>query len=378
MIEANPHLRELATYTPGASPEQIKAQYGLDHVEKLASNENPRGASQAAVAAAREALASVHLYGDGGMALRQHIARHHGVSVDAISVHNGSDAIIHQIMRVFLLPGQTALSSSGTFVSFGLAVKGADREPRFVPLADGYRFDVRALAAAVDHTTKVIYIANPNNPTGTHITHDELMWLMDAVPESVLVVLDEAYVEYARHIAPETYPDAASLGRPNLLQLRTFSKAYGLAALRIGYALGDPDIVQWLVRTKLPFDPNVMGCAAAIAALGDQEFVQQSVDLNASGLRILHETLHEVGYVCSESVANFVMVDLGTNEDAMAFHAYLLRAGFIARPLAGFGLPHCVRISTGTHDQNLRLAEVLRAYAPQLPVRATPSLTSHD
>ncbi len=378
MIDANPHLRELATYTPGASPEQIKAQYGLDHVEKLASNENPRGASPLALAAATNSLSAINLYGDGGLALRQRIAAHHGVGIESVSVHNGSDAIIHQIMRVFLLPGQTALSAHGTFVSFGLAVKGADREARKVPLADGYRFDVKALADAVDSTTKVIYIANPNNPTGTHISHDDLVWLMDAVPSSVLVVLDEAYAEYAMFTAADTYPDAQSLGRSNLLQLRTFSKAHGLAALRVGYALGHPDVVQWLIRTKLPFDPNVMGCAAAVAALDDPDFVRESVVLNDEGLTLLHHTLRTCGYTCTNSVANFVMVDLGTADAATAFHSFLLHEGFIARPLAGFGLPHCVRISTGTRDQNVRLAEVLRAYAPRLAAQPTPTLTTQD
>ncbi|MBK7033955.1 MAG: aminotransferase class I/II-fold pyridoxal phosphate-dependent enzyme [Ignavibacteria bacterium] len=375
MIVPNPHLQHIASYTPGASPDQIKAEFGLDHVEKLASNENPRGSSAAALEAAREALSSqAHLYADGGMRLRQRLAEHHNVSIESISVHNGSDAIIHQIMRVFLLPGETALSSHGTFVSFGLAVRGVAAEPQFVPLTAGYRFDVQALVAAVTDRTKVIYIANPNNPTGTYITHDELVWIMDNVPSSTLVVLDEAYVEYARHLAPDTYPDALSMPYQNLLCLRTFSKAYGLAALRIGYAIGHPDVVQWLIRTKLPFDPNGPGCAAAVAALDDQDFVHESVELNGKGLALLLSTLHECGYVTSSSIANFVMVDLGDAFTAAAFHKHLLLQGFIARPLAGFGLPTCVRISTGTQEQNVHLADVLRAYAAETVEAPSPSL----
>ena len=367
MISPNPHLRDISAYTPGASPEHIKAQYGLDHVEKLASNENPLGASPAATAAAIDALSSLGLYQDGGLALRSHIASLHGVAPECISLNNGSDAIIHQVMRVFLHHGRTALSSEGTFVSFRLAVKGADRAFRLVPMLPGYRFDVRALAAAIDTTTQIVYIANPNNPTGTYITQDERVWLMDHVPSDVVVVLDEAYVEYARHLEPETYPSEA-FTRPNLIRLRTFSKAYGLAALRIGYALGDADVIQWLHRTKLPFDPNGIGCAAAIAAIGDQAFVERTVELNASALSLLHTTLGELGFTASTSVANFVMIDLHTHERAEAFHLHLLHNGFISRPLVGFGLPTCVRISTGTPTQMERLTQVLRACAENFTI----------
>lgn len=373
MISPNAHLRTISAYTPGASPEQIKAQYGLDHVEKLASNENPLGASPSATAAAIAALSTVGLYQDGGQELRARLATFHGVTPEHISLGNGSDAIIHQVMRVFLHPGRTALSSEGSFVSFRIAVKGANRDFQLVPMLPEYRYDVRALADAIDSTTQIVYIANPNNPTGTYITHDELVWLMDRVPEDVLVVLDEAYVEYARHIAPETYP-AESFTRPNLIRLRTFSKAYGLAALRIGYAFGNPDVIQWLHRTKLPFDPNGVGCAAAIAAIDDQAFVEQTVTLNASSLDLLHSIVREAGYTCSTSVANFIMIDLHDQPRAEQFHLELLHHGFISRPLVGFGLPTCVRISTGTAAQMERLAQVLRACAERFATPHTSTL----
>lgn len=375
MISPNEHLRTISAYTPGASPEQIKVQYGLEHVEKLASNENPFGASPHSTAAAIAALSTVGLYQDGGQELRARLADFHGVTPEHISLGNGSDAIIHQVMRVFVHPGRIALSSEGSFVSFRIAVKGADRDFRLVPMLPEYRYDVRSLAAAIDDTTQVIYIANPNNPTGTYITHDELSWLMDQVPDTVLVVLDEAYVEYARHIAADSYP-RESFTRPNLVRLRTFSKAYGLASLRIGYALGDPDVIQWLHRTKLPFDPNGVGCAAAVAAIDDQAFVHHTVDVNASSLAILHATLREVGYACSQSVANFVMLDLHDQQRAQQFHVELLHHGFISRPLVGFGLPTCVRISTGTAEQVDRLAQILRTCAARFakPLPSTQPL----
>lgn len=361
MITAIPHLQTIAAYAPGASPEQIKAQFGLEHVEKLASNENPLGCSPAARAAAIRALDSVHLYNDGGQLLRSRLAEFHGVDATSISVHNGSDAIIHQIMRTFLLPGETALSSDGTFVSFRIAVASADRSFRTVPLSGGFSYDTPALADAIDPTTKVIYIANPNNPTGTHVDRQALTWLLDRVPENVLVVLDEAYVEYARHLHPESYPNEAETSRPNVVRLRTFSKAYGLASLRIGYAVGHPDVMQWLVRTKLPFDPNGVGCAAAIAALDDQDFVRATVELNAECLSIMGSAAADAGLNAVRSSANFMMFDLGSPELASAFHRNLLEGGFISRPLTSFGLPTCVRISTGTLEQMHRLAELLRS-----------------
>lgn len=361
MITANPHLRTISAYAPGATPEQIKAQFGLEHVEKLASNENPLGCSPAARSAALGALDSVHLYNDGGQQLRARLAEFHGVDAASISVHNGSDAIIHQIMRTFLLPGETALSSDGTFVSFRIAVASADRSFRTVPLTAGFGYDTVALANAIDSTTKVIYIANPNNPTGTHVDGHALTSLLDRIPEHVLVVLDEAYVEYARHLHPESYPSEAETSRPNVVRLRTFSKAYGLASLRIGYAVGHPDVMQWLIRTKLPFDPNGIGCAAAVAALEDQDFVQRTVELNAECLSIMKSAASDAGLNTVRSSANFMMFDLASSEAATVFHRNLLEGGFISRPLTSFGLPTCVRISTGTLEQTHRLAELLRS-----------------
>jgi len=364
MIEVPAHLTHLVPYTPGASPEEIKRRFGLDNVLKLASNENPYGPSLKAVAAAASALQHAHRYNDGGAALRERLAAHHGTSVDAISVNNGSDAIIHQVMRTFLLPGQTALSSTGSFVSFRIAVAGVGSTPSLVPHTSAYAFDVEAIAAAWTPATKVVYIANPNNPTGTFVDRDALQWLLDRIPTSTLVVVDEAYYEYAAHAQPEHYPDVISMARPNVVALRTFSKAYGLAALRVGYAVGHPDVIQWLRRTSLPFDPNGPGCAAAIAALDDTDHVATTVRTNAEGLQLLHATLRDAGLATSQSVANFVMVDCGTADRATAFHTDLLQRGFIARPLTGFGLSHCVRISTGLPEQNSALANVLRDMAP--------------
>lgn len=236
MIPAPAHLDHVATYTPGQSPDEVQRQFGLTRVIKLASNENPFGPSPLGIAAAHHALSDVNIYNDGGLALRHALAEHHGRTIHEVTVHNGSDAIIHQIMRTFLEPGDNAVSCAGGFISFSIAVKSHGHEPILVPLTEDYRFDVKALAAAVNDRTRVVYVPNPNNPTGTYLTTEELTWLIDAVPSSVLIVVDEAYHEFAIAQAPGSYPDATLLDRPNVISLRTFSKAYGLAALRIGYA----------------------------------------------------------------------------------------------------------------------------------------------
>ena len=365
MIKGPHHLINVATYKPGASVEEIQREYGLSNVEKLASNENPFGPSPIAVEHATKAMKTGHLYGDGGHTLREHLAALHGVSVDSVTVNNGSDALIHQVMRTFLAPGSAALSCRGGFISFGIAVKTMGAEPRYVPLTSDYRFDVEAIANAITDDVRIVYIPNPNNPTGTHITVDELDYLLERIPDDRLLVMDEAYHHYASQAAPDTFPDSITRRHPNVLTLRTFSKSYGLAAFRIGYAVGHPEVVKWLLKTKLPFDPNAIGCAAAIGALTDEHHLEKTVAANHDGLRLLTSTLRELGYTTTDSIANFVMVDLGDEDSASQFHRALLEHGFISRPLSGFDLPGCVRITTGTPEQNQRLASTLKLLAEQ-------------
>jgi histidinol-phosphate aminotransferase len=363
MIPVPAHLDHVATYTPGQSPDEVQRQFGLTHVVKLASNENPFGPSPLGIAAAQRALTDAHIYNDGGLALRHALAEHHGRTIHEITVHNGSDAIIHQIMRTFLQPGDNAVSCAGGFISFSIAVKSHGHEAILVPLTAEYRFDVAALAAAVNDRTRVVYVPNPNNPTGTYLNTGELTWLIDNVPTSVLVVVDEAYHEFAMALAPGEYPDATLLGRPNVISLRTFSKAYGLAALRIGYAVGHPDVIHWLLKTKLPFDPNGPGCAAAIAALQDTEYVRRTIDQNTAALAQLEATARECGLRTAKSVTNFIMIDCGSPTAAHDLHHHLLVNGFITRPLRGFGLPNCVRISTGLPEHMTALCSALSAFS---------------
>lgn len=359
MITPLPHIQTLGIYKPGHSVEEIRSRYGLQQVLKLASNENPFGCSPHVVDAIQGAAKHVGVYNDGGMGLRRALAEYYNCDVGNITVNSGSDAIIHQIMRTYLSAEYTAVSSSGGFVSFGIAVAAAGARAIYTPLTPDYRFDVDAIIKAIQPNTKVVYIANPNNPTGTYITSAEFERIMNAVSNDVLVVMDEAYFEYIDpELLPE-FPSTALCGYKNVITLRTFSKAYGLASLRVGYAIADESIVKHLLRTKLPFSPNGLGCAAGIAALQDQDFVRHSVTQNSECVEILQSTLTEAGYTHSLSVANFVMIDCGSEEVARELHMALLLEGFITRPLVGFGLPSCLRISTGTVEQTRGLANSL-------------------
>ncbi|MBI2793093.1 MAG: aminotransferase class I/II-fold pyridoxal phosphate-dependent enzyme [Ignavibacteria bacterium] len=372
MISGPKHLERINVYVPGATADDIRREYGIGHAEKLASNENPFGPSPLGLAAATESLTKSHLYPDGGMNLRLALAEHHNTKPECITVNNGSDAIIHQVMRTFLLPGETALSSRGGFISFGIAVTSAGFEPQYVELKSGYRFDVEALISAITPATKIIYIPNPNNPTGTIIPRDEMDWFLTRVPRNCLVIIDEAYHEYAVHLNADDYPRSEDYKQDNVITLRTFSKAYGLASLRVGYAIGSSDVIQLLLKTKLPFDPSGPAAAAAQAALHDHVFLNTTLDTNKEGLEILSTAAHLNGYTIATSSTNFIMFECGSQQHATAFHISMLQHGFITRPLrGGFDLPTCIRITTGTHHQNIRLASALQTLSEPLNVSDT-------
>jgi histidinol-phosphate aminotransferase len=364
MIEIPPHIQNLSPYKPGQSAAEIQRLYGLSDVVKLASNENPCGASPLALKALQSTQPlHLSLYPDGGHMLRHALSEAFGIPYDNILCHNGSDALLHLIMRAFVQPGDTVLSSQGTFVGYYVAANVAGAKLINIPMHNGYRFDVQAIANAINPSVKIVYIANANNPTGTYITQAEFEWLMQHIPQNILVIMDEAYSEYSR-VLRDDYPNTLNTDYPNLITLRTFSKAYGLAALRIGYASANPQILSPMFRCRLPFEPGTPAQIAAIAALQDTEFVEQTVQLNKRGLELLHTELGRQGWEFPESSANFIMIDCGTAEKAQALYMGLLKKGFITRPLQGFGLPHCLRISTGTDSQNLKLVQdmaVLRA-----------------
>lgn len=339
-----PYIASLRPYEAGRSIEEVKREFGLTRVAKLGSNENPLGSSPLALDAAREALArGLNRYGDGGMALRVALAERFQARVENVIAGAGSESLLSSIVRTFLGDEDEVLTTEAAFIGFQVMARSRGVRYREVSYRD-YHYDLAALAGGITARTKIIYLANPNNPTGTIFTRREFDAFYTRVPERVLIILDEAYFEYAHH-APE-YPDSLAYRYDNVITLRTFSKAYGLAGLRIGYGLAHEDLVSQLLKIKLPFEPAGVAQAAAIAALRDTDFLERTLALNARSLQMLSEGLRVV-----PSHANFVMVPLDSAETARALTRQLLEQGVIVRPLAAFGLPEAIRISTGTIEE---------------------------
>lgn len=362
---AVPGVRGLAPYEPGKPIEDVAREYGLDDVIKLASNENPRGPSPRAIEAAREAAAEVHRYPDGnGTHLREHLAARHCVETAAITLGNGSNDVLDLIARTFLRPGRNAVFSRHAFAVYPIATRVAGAEARVAapypadhPTAP-YGHDLDAMAAAIDADTRVVFVANPNNPTGTWVGREALDHFLAAVPEHVVVVLDEAYSEY---VGEPEFPDATGwLKRhPNLVVTRTFSKIYGLAGLRCGYGISSPAIADLLNRARHPFNVSSVALAAAEAALTDEAFVTDSARMNAEGLVQLDTGFRALGLSPIPSVANFLAVDVGRPGDSV--HEALMAQGVITRPIGGYELPNHLRVTVGEPEENQRALAAFEA-----------------
>ncbi len=352
-----PYIESLIPYKPGKSPEQIREQYGLSKIIKLASNENPIGSSPKGIAAARDSYHDIQLYPDGGLMLRTKLAKLYEVKLDNVVVGNGSESILANIVRTFMCDDEEVLTVAGTFIGIYVAAWSRGVKLVTLPLKD-YAFDLEALARAITPKTKIIYLSNPNNPTGTYFTKIEFERFMQHVPAKTLVILDEAYYEYANEF-PD-YPDSMTYRMDNVMTLRTFSKAYGLAAVRIGYGFGHEDLCRNVLKVKLPFEPSIVAQAAGAGALDDDEFLRLTQDTNRKGRLELPKLYDEVGLKIVPSAANFFMLPFETEEEALKLSTELEKRGVIVRPLRGFMLPHCVRITIGTAEQNEMLAGALR------------------
>ncbi|MBX3703542.1 MAG: histidinol-phosphate transaminase [Steroidobacteraceae bacterium] len=367
---AAPGVRRLSPYVPGKPPEQLERELGIRDSIKLASNENPLGPGPLARNALAGAIAGVGFYPDGsGHDLRARLAAKHGVSPAQVTLGNGSNDVLVMLAETFLTPELEAVYSQYAFAVYPIAaqaagaaarVAGAHPQDHRMPLGH----DPAAVLAEVGASVRIVFIANPNNPTGTWLDEHELDVLLRAIPGDVIVVLDEAYHEYS---AGRGVPDGTRwLARhPNLVVTRTFSKAFGLAGLRVGYALSDPDVADLLNRVRQPFNVSVPALAAAAAALDDREHLDATLALNRSGVARLTEGLAALGLKVAPTAANFVLVDLG--RAAAPVSEALQREGVIVRPVANYGLPQHLRISTGTAAQNERL---LSAMARVLAARA--------
>src|SRR5579884_2093369 len=364
-----PYIENLRPYQAGRSAEEVRRQYGLTRVIKLASNENPLGPSPLALEAMRAAMDTLNLYPNGGLELRQVLAREFDLKVENVIAGSGSEGIMSNIIRTFLCDEDEVLTTDAAFIGFQVLAKSRGVRYRTVPYKD-WHYDLEALAREVNDHTKIIYLANPNNPTGTIFTKQEFDRFYRHVPERVLIILDEAYFEYAKD--NPRYPDSMHYRYDNVITLRTFSKIYGLAGVRIGYGFAHQELIANLLKVKLPFEPSTVAQAAGIAALADKEFLHRSLELNARGLKFLTDSLRELGYTVVPSEANFVMLALGSEEQASRLFEDLMRAGIVIRPLKSFGLPACVRISTGLDEDNYRCVEAIQKLTARTPALAEP------
>src|SRR5271157_27373 len=365
------YIQGLPAYVPGRPVEEVEQELKI-HAVKLASNENPLGPSPKAMAAARAALGEANWYPDGGSKrLREVLAARYGVRPEEVFVGLGSSEIIDLASRVLLRPGLMGITSEGTFALYPIAIRASGGKLVQTPMRN-YTFDLDAMAAAVTPETRIIYIANPNNPTGTAFGAAEFGTFMKKVPGDVLVVLDEAYTEYAGR---RDLPKAMEIFKEynNLLTLKTFSKVYGLAGLRIGYGIGHPTLVAEMNKLRTPFNVTSVGQAAALAALDDAEHVRRSVTMNRAERARLLEELTKSGLRPVASETNFLFVPV-TGMDAKALCDDLLKEGVIVRPMAWMGFPNAIRISVGNPEENNELlAAVARVMARRRPETAPVS-----
>jgi histidinol-phosphate aminotransferase len=357
-------VRDLAPYVIGKPISELARELGLTDILKLASNENPLGPSPLAVQAMQRALQDVWLYPDGnGHDLKQALALRHGVDTAQITLGNGSNDLLVLLAEAFLSPQTNAVYSQYGFAIYGIAVQATGARAKIASAharghAMAFGHDLDAMLAQADDSTRLVYIANPNNPTGTWNTPEQLRGFLRHVPRTTIVALDEAYFEYARRV---NCPDGTALlaDHPNLVVLRTFSKAHALAGVRVGYAVSHPEVADMLNRVRQPFNVNIPALAGAEAAIGDEQQVRRAAALVDEGLRQLEGALPRLGVKVYPTAGNFVLAEVG--ESGQVIYERLLRHGVIVRPVGGYGLPHCLRITIGTTAQNERLIQSLAA-----------------
>ncbi|MGV6816028.1 MAG: histidinol-phosphate transaminase [Thiotrichales bacterium] len=362
---AVPGVQGLHPYVPGKPAEELERELGLARIVKLASNENPLGMSPRAAEAATEALAGLNLYPDDtGFRLKARLAERLDMSSDQITLGAGSSDVLDMVARTFLGPGRNAVFSAHSFAMYAIYTQAMGAEGRVADPVSAddavmpYGHDLSQMAALVDEQTKVVFIANPNNPTGTWLEETALLEFIEALPKSVIVVLDEAYTEYVK---PGLLPDGTKWVEqfPNLIVTRTFSKIYGLAGLRIGYGVAGAELTALINRVRHPFNANSVALRAAEAALEDDDFVARSAALNREGLAQYQKAFHAMGLKVLPSIGNFVCVDFGRS--GAELFDQLLRRGVIVRPVGNYGLPDCLRISVGTAEENAICIEALQS-----------------
>ncbi|WP_270179047.1 histidinol-phosphate transaminase [Alkalihalobacillus sp. CinArs1] len=352
-------LKGLTPYKPGKPIEEVKKELGLKEVVKLASNENPYGSSQSVKDAIQKELSQLHIYPDGYAAsLRDAVAAFLDVDQNQLVFGNGSDEVVQMICRTYLEKGTNTVMASTTFPQYRHNAVIEDAEIREVPLKSG-KHQLGKMLEAIDNETRIVWVCSPNNPTGEHVTEMELIEFLDRVPEHVLVVLDEAYKEYVT--ADDFHDSLAALPNyKNLVILRTFSKAYGIAALRVGYGVANPEVIQTIEPSREPFNTSRVAQAAAIAALQDQEFIDRCREENEKGRERYYEFCRKFGLTVYPSQGNFVLIDFEVPSDEVFEH--LLKKGYIVRSGSALGLPTSLRITVGSDEQNKEIISHLTQF----------------
>ena len=358
MLKIRPELEDLVPYDPGKPIEELEREKGIKAV-KLASNENPLGPSPKAVEAIRQAAFKVNRYPDGACYyLRKKLAKFLGVGEKNIIFGNGSNEIIEILMRTFLEPKDEVVYAWPAFVVYKLISKAMGLKAVEVPLTEDLRHDLDAMAEAITERTKMVFVANPNNPTGTIVKKDEVGRFLSRIPDHVIVVFDEAYYEFA--CDEPDFPDLKEMavrGERNLILMRTFSKAYGLAGLRIGYGISNETIIDYMNRVRQPFNVNLLAQEAALAALDDQEHVKKTVELTKEGLSYFYRCFEEMGLEYVPSYANFVLVKVSKGREVFE---KLLDRGVIVRAMDGYSLPEYIRVNVGLPEENEKFINALK------------------
>ena len=352
------YIKKLKSYKPGKPIEEVQRELGLDDIIKLASNENPLGPSPKALSAIQNSMIESHRYPDAsGYELRKKLSNRFNVNINNVVLGSGSEGIMSTIMRTFLLNDDELVSAQNSFIGFRVLANASGNKIHWVPMKN-HHYDLESMADKITEYTKIVYIANPDNPMGTYITRKEFDAFYSHVPERVLIILDEAYFEYAEN--REDYPDSMTYRYDNVITLRSFSKAYGLGGIRIGYGFAHDELINNLLKVKAPFEPSALAQVAGHAALDDSGFLSKTVETNERGMNYLREQLEIIGVKYIPSVANFITTIWDSESRATELTKELLKKGVIVRQLNSFGWPAYIRISIGLEKENYRFINALK------------------
>ncbi|NIA18638.1 MAG: histidinol-phosphate transaminase [Simkaniaceae bacterium] len=352
------YIQNLANYKPGKPIEEVYRELGIHNVVKLASNENSLGPPPRALAAMSQAMEHCHRYPDAmGFVLRSALAEKFGIKLDNVVLGAGSQGIMSTILRTFLFADDEIITAANSFIGFRVLVNATGRKIHWVPMKN-YKYDLDAMAEKINDYTKIIYIANPDNPMGTYITREDFDAFYAHIPERVLIILDEAYFEFAHSL--EDYPDSMTYRYDNVITLRTFSKAYGLAGVRLGYGFARDELITNLMKVKVPFEPSYLAQVAGYAALEDTTYITETLDVNRFGKDFFYNEFGKMNIKFVPTAANFISTCWDSAEKATTITDNLLQEGVIVRHLTAFGWPDCIRISIGLKEENERCITVLK------------------